>query len=193
MYLLFSVRDDKDVVFKAELADLQARHRNLKVRINVSSTDGQLTRDKITSFVPGLDRGPVMLCGPDPMMTAMRGLLVEIGVPDAEIHQEAFISPASSGSDEVEEVPEGTRTIEFKRADKRIQITNGLTVLEAAEDAGVSIPYECRSGICGQCKTKLLAGRVAMDVQDALTPAEKSKGLILACQARAVNDIELDA
>lgn len=193
MYLLFSVREDKDIVFKDELAELQAKHRNLRVQYVVTSRDGQIKRETITNFVPGIDRGPVMLCGPDPMMTAMRKLLVEIGIPDAEIHQEAFISPASTGgSEDVEEVPEGTRTIEFKRADKRIQITNGLTVLEAAEDAGVSIPYECRSGICGQCKTRLLTGRVAMEVQDALTPAEKSKGLILACQAHPVNDIALD-
>jgi len=68
-----------------------------------------------------------------------------------------------------------------------------LTVLEAAEECGVSIPYECRSGICGQCKTRLLTGRVAMEVQDALTAGEKSKGLILACQARAVKDIVVDA
>lgn len=192
MYLLFSVREDKDIVFKSELADLQAKHRNLRVQYVVTSRDGQINAETIKSFVPGIDCGPVMLCGPDPMMTAMRKLLVEIGIPDGEIHQEAFISPASTGSEDVEEVPEGTRTIEFKRADKRIQITNGLTVLEAAEDAGVSIPYECRSGICGQCKTRLLTGRVAMEVQDALTPAEKSKGLILACQAQPVNDISLD-
>jgi ferredoxin len=165
----------------------------LRVRYVVTSRDGQISRDVITSFVPGLDRGPVMLCGPDPMMTAMRKLLVEIGVADAEIHQEAFISPASTGAaEDIEEVPEGARTIELVRSNKRIQITNGLTVLEAAEDAGVDIPYECRSGICGQCKTRLLTGRVAMEVQDALTPTEKAKGLILACQAHPVNDISLD-
>jgi ferredoxin len=190
---LFSVREDKDIVFKDELAALVAKHPSLKVRYVVTSRDGQITRDVITSFVPKFDRGPVMLCGPDPMMTAMRKLCVEIGVPDGEIHQEAFISPASTGAaEDVEEVPEGARTIEFKRADKRIQITNGLTVLEAAEDAGVDIPYECRSGICGQCKTRLLTGRVAMEVQDALTPTEKAKGLILACQAHPVNDICID-
>ena len=44
----------------------------------------------------------------------------------------------------------------------------GQTVLEAAEALGVSINYDCRAGICGQCKTKLLAGRVVMDAEDAL-------------------------
>ena len=104
-----------------------------------------------------------MLCGPDPMMTAMRKLLVEIGIPDAEIHQEAFISTRETGAaDDVEEVARGRAQRSSSSAPtRRIQITNGLTVLEAAEDAGVDIPYECRSGICGQCKTRLLTGRVA--------------------------------
>ena len=43
-------------------------------------------------FVPGLMRGPVLLCGPTPMMAAMRGLLVEMGIPHADILQEAFVS-----------------------------------------------------------------------------------------------------
>jgi len=73
------------------------------------------------------------------------------------------------------------------------ELPTDVTVLEAAERAGVEIPFECRSGICGQCRTMLLSGRVTMDVQDALSAADRAKGLILACQARARRDIEVDA
>ena len=81
----------------------------------------------------------------------------------------------------------------FLRAGKTAELPPGLTVLEAAEEAGVEIAFECRSGICGQCKTKLVSGRVSMEVQDALTPADKAKGLILACQARAAGVVVVDA
>jgi ferredoxin len=57
----------------------------------------------------------------------------------------------------------------------------------------VAIPFECRSGICGQCKTHLVSGTVTMDVQDALSPLDRSKRLILACQARAVGNVVVDA
>jgi ferredoxin len=66
-------------------------------------------------------------------------------------------------------------------------------VLEAAEECGVPIPFECRSGICGQCKTKLIAGQVVMEVQDALTSSDRANGWILACQARAAKDLIVDA
>ena len=72
-------------------------------------------------------------------------------------------------------------------------LSDRLTVLEAAEDCGVAIPFECRSGICGQCKSKVLSGRVVMETQDALSATEKAKGIILACQAHAVGDVVIDA
>ncbi|HTJ45092.1 MAG TPA: ferric reductase-like transmembrane domain-containing protein, partial [Kofleriaceae bacterium] len=194
MYLLFSVRKAADVVFADELAYLQKRFPNLHVEIVSSEARGHITAEMIKTFVPGLARGPVMLCGPDPMMTAMRAHCVALGVPDAEIHQEAFIStpPVELAPDGAEPLEPGAlANITFKRAGKTAAQTE-LTVLEAAEDCGVAIPFECRSGICGQCKTKLVSGKVAMEVQDALTPADRSKGLILACQARAARDIVVD-
>jgi ferredoxin-NADP reductase/DMSO/TMAO reductase YedYZ heme-binding membrane subunit len=204
MYLLFSVRRVADIVFKDELAYLQARFPNLHVRVTVTNDPdaawdgarGHVTKDLLTELVPDLARGPVMLCGPDAMMTAMRALLVDLGVPDREIHQEAFIStpPIEPGAPEPEvELPVGVATnIQFMRSGKMIESTQ-LTVLEAADECGVTIPYECRAGICGQCKTKLVSGKVAMEVQDALTSSDRAKGFILACQARAAKDIVIDA
>ena len=166
-----------------------------------SGARGQITREMVERFVPDLKHGPVMLCGPDPMMTAMRALFVGLGVPDAEIHQEAFISsppvdtpaPASGDAAPVPLEPGAVANIRFERAGKSAELTSELTVLECAEENGVEIPFECRSGICGQCKTKLISGAVAMEVSDALSPSDRQKGLILACQARAARDLVIDA
>jgi ferredoxin-NADP reductase/DMSO/TMAO reductase YedYZ heme-binding membrane subunit len=210
IYLLFSVRRVRDVVFHEELAYLQARFPNLHVRIIVSRDPetpwdgprGQITREIIAGFVPGLTHGPVLLCGPDPMMAAMRAILVGMGVPDAEVLQEAFISPSTveptaavNGAAIAEEpLADGEiPSLIFKRTGKTVEFASDQTVLEAAEEAGVEIPFECRSGICGQCKTPLISGRVTMDAQDALTAADRARGLILACQARATRTVEVDA
>jgi ferredoxin len=66
-------------------------------------------------------------------------------------------------------------------------------VLEVAESIGVPIDYSCRTGICGICKTKLLEGTVSMEVQDALTPEDKADGWILACQAKSLGNVTVDA
>lgn len=220
IYLMFSVRALSDIAFRDELDYLQARFPNLHVRVTLTGDPdcvwagarGQISRAMIEGFAPGLTRGPILLCGPDRMMTAMRRLLVdELGIPDGEVLQEAFVSPpalapapASGDAEPSAAVPgepgpgvgpgDGAiASVRFQRAGKSVEAQADLTVLEAAEDAGVAIPFECRSGICGQCKTHLISGTVMMDVQDALTPADRSKRLILACQARAVGDVVVDA
>jgi ferredoxin-NADP reductase/DMSO/TMAO reductase YedYZ heme-binding membrane subunit len=213
IFLLFSVKVVRDFVFREELAYLQSRFPNLHVRVLVTRDPdtpwdgprGQITPAVIADFIPGLTRGPILLCGPDPMMAAMRAMLVTMGIPDAEVLQEAFVSPsavepvagptaADTANATDAPLPDGTpATILFKRAGRSAELTTDQTVLEAAEQAGVDIHFECRSGICGQCKTRLVSGRVTMEVQDALTAADRSKGIILACQARAARDVEVDA
>lgn len=208
IFLLYSARRVRDLAFREELARLAARFPNLHLHLTVTQDPaaawdggrGNITLRVIEDFVADLPRSPVLLCGPDAMMTAMRSHFVALGVPDAEIRQEAFISPARTGEGDAEaaEVPDGVdlregRRVEFQRAGKVVSRSRGLTVLEAAEQAEVDIPYECRSGICGQCKTRLVSGRVVMETRDALTAAEQSRGLFLACQARAVEDLIVDA
>ncbi len=156
-------------------------------------------------FVPGGLAGiRVMLCGPEPQMQAARALFVdELGVPNDAVHEEAFVSPppakndAEADAEMTEPEPpagdvDGAYVATFKKSGKLIDL-DGMTLLEAAEDNEIAIPFECRSGICGQCKTKLISGRVVMEAQDALTSSDKKKGLVLACQARAVQNCEVDA
>jgi ferredoxin-NADP reductase/DMSO/TMAO reductase YedYZ heme-binding membrane subunit len=198
VHLLYSVRRREDVIFEAELEQLRRRFPNLQVEIVVSSEQGHITRELIERQLPGLTSGPVMLCGPDPMMVAMRALLVELGVPDGEIHQEEFLSPPAAAPGEpepVEDIPVNgaAPSVRFERSGKSTEVPAELTVLEAAEECGVAIPFECRSGICGQCKTRLISGRVVMEVEDALTGNDRAKGLVLACQARAAQDLVVDA
>ncbi|MBV8756302.1 MAG: ferric reductase-like transmembrane domain-containing protein [Deltaproteobacteria bacterium] len=205
IYLVFSVRKKQDVIFAEELRYLKARYPNLHVVLTLSNDPdvewdgerGQITRELLEKHIPNFKRGPVLLCGPDPMMTAMRKLLVGMGIPDAEIHQEAFLAPPpmsleEAAAAEAVEVAD-TATINFAKSGKTAEATRDQTVLEIAEENGIAIPFECRSGICGQCKTKLVSGKVAMDTQDALSPNDRAKGLILACQARCAKDIVLDA
>ena len=204
MYLLFAVRKRTDIIFEKELAELQQRFGNLHVCIALSDDPdtawdgkrGRISREMIEAFVPDLTTGPIMMCGPDPMMKATRKLLLEMGIPNERISEEEFVSPPPPAAGAPEPVepqaaPGGVVNLRFTKADKTID--SELTVLEAAEECGVEIPFECRSGICGQCKCKLVSGRVAMDSQDALTASDRARGLILACQARPVGDVVIDA
>ena len=77
-----------------------------------------------------------------------------------------------------------TTTVTFSVSGIAAPLRADETVLEAAEGAGVEIPYSCRIGECGVCVTKLQQGSVTMDVETGLDPADKSQGYVLACQAK---------
>jgi glycine betaine catabolism B len=214
IYLVFSVRQPTEVIFAAELHSLQARFPNLHVHITVADGDvkdllnwtggrGRISAELIRSLVENVATAPVYICGPQPMMDAAHAMARDLGVPGERIHVEAFVSPVTSDvtGDDPDAEPTspaasgGDALFQIRFAGSAIEGEGGtdLTVLEAAEECGVAIPFECRSGVCGQCKTKLLSGRVTMDATDALTKADRANGLILACQARPVTAIKVDA
>ena len=83
--------------------------------------------------------------------------------------------------------------VTFSKSGKNAPFPPGKTVLEASEDVGVNIPFECRVGTCGKCKVHLLSGEVTMEVEDSLSTKEKSDGIILACQAKSSSAVAVDA
>ena len=68
------------------------------------------------------------------------------------------------------------------------------TVLEAAIEAGINMPYGCRNGACGACKGKILTGKVMHDDYqgNALSDAELAVGQALFCCARPLEDLVIE-
>jgi ring-1,2-phenylacetyl-CoA epoxidase subunit PaaE len=58
------------------------------------------------------------------------------------------------------------------------------SVLEAAERAGLDLPFSCRSGICATCRARITRGAAVMTHNIALEPWETDAGFVLCCQAR---------
>jgi toluene methyl-monooxygenase electron transfer component len=69
-------------------------------------------------------------------------------------------------------------------------------LLKAAIDQGIDYPHNCRVGVCGTCKTRLVSGRVSPMVDLALSPLtneEIQAGYVLACQAKVRTDLVVEA
>jgi len=69
------------------------------------------------------------------------------------------------------------------------------SVLQAALDAGLTLPYGCRNGACGACKGKVLDGLVDHGAvqESALSTADRAGGLALFCCAKPLSDLVLEA
>ena len=65
-----------------------------------------------------------------------------------------------------------------------VPIVAGETLLQAALAAGIDAPHSCTEGRCGTCMSWLRNGEVTMASARALSPRNKERGYILACQSR---------
>jgi len=68
--------------------------------------------------------------------------------------------------------------------DHTVPIAAGQTLLQAALAAGIDAPHSCTEGRCGTCKSWLRTGDVSMESARALSPRNKERGYVLACQSR---------
>ena len=86
-----------------------------------------------------------------------------------------------------------TFTVKIDQAEAPITVEMGQTILEAAIAQGVPYPHGCRSGNCGACKSRLIAGDVEMSPYSefALTEDERAGRLILACRSVPWEDVEV--
>lgn len=219
IYLVYGAQTTEHFIFRDELEYLQRKMDNLHVAATMvraagtswMGAEGQITSDFLTRSIPDLAKRRVHLCGPPKMMEALRKVLGGIGVPPEQIKTEAFgpalgaVPPpgmtivekrkSEAGGDEKNAPALGpaTASIRFAKSDKVAPLPPDKSVLEVAESVGVPIDFSCRAGICGVCKTHLLEGSVTMEVQEALTEEDKAQGMILACQAKSIGNLVVEA
>jgi CDP-4-dehydro-6-deoxyglucose reductase len=88
-----------------------------------------------------------------------------------------------------------TFQVKIQPADRQFEVQRDETILAAAMRAGVGMPYGCRDGACGSCKSKLVEGRVIHGAhqQKALSTVEEDAGYILTCCATPQTDCLVEA
>jgi ring-1,2-phenylacetyl-CoA epoxidase subunit PaaE len=133
------------------------------------------------------------VCGPETLVADVTKALGEVGVPAARIQVEraadervlASVAATATRETQVSFVMDGRRRTFTMRTDEE-------SILDAADRAGIELPYSCKAGVCATCRTKLVRGKVDLLENHALEDWELEQGFILACQARArTPEIEL--
>ena len=86
-------------------------------------------------------------------------------------------------------------TVTLQPSGRTFKVLRDEPLLTAAIRQGVGLPYGCRDGACGSCKSRLLRGRVIHGAHQlkALSPAEEDAGQILTCCATPQTDCVVEA
>ena len=161
---------------------------------------GRLDADKVRElwqhFCRGLEPDEAFVCGPDTMIEAVTGTLVELGMSADHVHSERFGVPREDASARppatakaadhatVTIIMDGhKKTFEMRRDDENI--------VDAAAEQGIDLPYSCKGGVCATCRCHVREGEVTMAANYGLEPWEVESGYVLACQSRPVSDAVL--
>jgi len=139
------------------------------------------------------------LCGPPPFMQAVYDALRGLGARDARIFAEAFgpaalIRRPDEGSVLPEPAPEADiAVVKFEKSGFEQRWQKGdPTLLETAEAHGLAPAFSCRSGSCGSCAVRKLAGKVAYRTPVTAEHTEDEVLICCAVPAEGSDEIVLD-
>ena len=202
MTLVYGNRGMEDVIFREALDELVAAHPGrLAVRHVLERPPGdwdggvgqlgpEVARAQLEGEVARAS-STYWICGPEPMMDAVRTVLVDLGVGAARMHEESFSAPHRRTDTTPEEL--GSQPVVLRVGEERRELVTepGETLLEAGLRAGLDMPYSCAMGGCAACKVRV-RGDVVMEEPNCLSEAERTEGQVLACIARATGRCEVE-
>jgi ferredoxin-NADP reductase len=177
VHLFYGVRCAEDQAFKPVLAELAATRAQFKLVVvhgrpaadAVQGRDfhhaGHVDIDLLKRSLPH-GRHQFYVCGPPAMMESLVPALASWGVPEEDIHFEAF-GPASvklprAAAQEAAAGPLAAFDVHFQRSGRSLAWDGrDESLLDFAERHAVAVESGCRSGGCGSCQTRLLSGSVS--------------------------------
>jgi ferredoxin-NADP reductase/MOSC domain-containing protein YiiM/ferredoxin len=211
IWWLQGARSSRDHSFAAEARALLASLPNARTHVCYSRPGpddlegrdfdnvGRLTASLLAELEPPRS-AEAYLCGPIPFMDEISAGLAAMGIDASRIHTEPF-GPAPSLTPGIAATPARTPhppagqpgtgpTIEFARSNLAVPWSRDYaSLLELAEACDVPVRWSCRTGVCHNCETTLIAGDLEYSPDPVEPPAD---GSALICCSQPRDDVVLD-
>lgn len=206
IWFFHGARNSEDHIMKEAMEELAAKHANVKLHVCYSRPlaadkpgrdylhNERVSVELFKRMLPS-NNFDYYMCGPGPMMSSVVEGLEQWGVPDKHIFYEAFgpatvkkKAPAavavSDGKIEVIEVVFSRSEVSCKWG------ASCESLLDLADDDGVTVDAGCRAGNCGTCLVAIKSGEVEYLSEPGSAVEE---GSCLTCISRPISNLVLDA
>lgn len=203
VYALFGFHNGRDHPFKDRLARLAAANPHVQLHTSYSAPRkedmlyrdynhvGRMTIERVRAILPS-NNFRFFVCGPGAMMESLVPALWDWGVPESQVHFEAF-GPASVKSVSGKNLAAAAEpcAVRFERSGRSLAWDGAFgSLLEFGEARGVTLASGCRAGSCGECMVAVRSGKITQLKRPGITvPA----GHCLTCLSVPAGELVLDA
>ena len=202
VFLFYGNRNEDSIIFKKALEDLEQKYAGRLIVSHILSrtTDtwvgekGRINQANATVWMKevGVDfkKDHFFMCGPELMMDEIKRIFDVYDVPKSNVHYERFNAPVHDEEDEKpgEELKKQTVTVKYDGDVHEFVVEPHQTILEAALEQDIDLPYSCQAGMCTACLGKCTSGKVNMDEEEGLTEKEITQGYVLTCVSHPMSE-----
>ncbi|MBF2015496.1 MAG: FHA domain-containing protein [Rivularia sp. T60_A2020_040] len=212
---IHSAKTVNDIAFCHELEFMANRHPNFQLAINLTGMQynpnwlgytGRLNETMIKTISHDFQERIVYVCGPDGFRENVKAILRELEFPMENYYEESFGSskkqnkqqkqpqlvvaddtPTHFYSKSYAPIPQKSNVVAFTKSQKEVVCDAKETILQAAQKEGITLPYGCQMGACGQCKLRKLSGDVYYEED-----FNCEEDYVLTCVAKADGNVVIE-
>ena len=204
LVLLYGSRTAEDILFLDDFRRIERASKGKFRLVNVLSEGeaegcehGFITAELIKKYAPAEGNYSVFLCGPQAMYDFMDAELDKLALRRKFIRHELFgeYRRPQRNADYPKEAEGKTFRVHVKMWDAHYDLDCRFdeSLLNAMERAGLPAPSDCRSGVCGWCRSRLVEGQVYVPAAvDGRRMADLQFGYVHPCCSFPLSDIYLD-
>lgn len=179
--LHYAARSPRQAAFVGALAALRGPSASVSTCFG-SDRGSRLDLRRLVDDAP--PEAHLYCCGPSRMIDEFIDACASR--PAATVHVERFGASAAAAT-------EGGFELWLERSGRRIEVGLGRSILETLLDHGVAVQYACMAGVCGTCRTPVVAGEP--DHRDGfLTDEERraNRSIMICCSGSRSRTLVLD-
>jgi ring-1,2-phenylacetyl-CoA epoxidase subunit PaaE len=174
VHLIYGNRTHESTIFLKKIKELQQQYgKAFKVKLfyttmfisedNPNIIQGRIDQNKAMDILKDdldLQNSTHYICGPIGLKESVKNALTMKGISSDRVFSEDF--ELVKDPKDFENIHSQEITLRYQDSSHQLIVVKGKSILEAALEADIELPYSCQTGSCSTCKGLLISGDAKM-------------------------------